>query len=121
MNNCVVTEITTVQPGTFDASHEGMGLRAFIGTDGVQWKVWLVRAGSAGTMLGMPAEWLTFQNDSDTERRRLLDIPADWETISDARLDVLRRCAEPVTLYSHRFSPADGMDRISFRLTDQHE
>ena len=98
-----------------------MGLRTFTGSDAMQWKVWEVRAGNAGSLLGMPQHWLTFQNDTDTVRRRLLEFPEHWEKLPPEGLDMLRQLAEPVVLYSHRFSPAEGMEQVTLRLTDPSE
>jgi hypothetical protein len=71
--------------------------------------VWLIRAGSAGRVPGTPAEWLAFQNAEGTERRRLLEIPDNWETLSDDRLDLLRRIAEPVALRAQRHTLPGGI------------
>jgi hypothetical protein len=92
-----------------DAKRAPMALRTFRAGDGSQWTVWSIRAGSAGVVAGPPAEWLAFQNEDCTERRRLFDIPAGWDELSDERLELLRRVAEPVTLLVPRHSPAGGM------------
>jgi hypothetical protein len=88
-----------------------MAMRTFLGSDGQQWVAWLARSGAAGAWLGAPGEWLVFQNGDDTERRRLMEIPANWEMLPENRLDLLRRMATPVVLYAHRHSPATGIDR----------
>jgi hypothetical protein len=87
----------------------GMGLRTFPSPDGSTWTVWRVQ--SSGTVPGTPSEWLAFQNKDGTERFRLLEVPAGWEELSDARLDLLRRMADPVRLRT-RHSPAGGTERI---------
>jgi hypothetical protein len=75
-----------------------MALRTFRADDGTQWTVWSIRNGSAGVAAGAPAEWLAFQNEDCSERRRLFDVPVGWADFSEARLDLLRHVAEPVTL-----------------------
>lgn len=69
------------------------------------------RVQSSGTVPGTPGEWLAFQNEDGTERFRLLEVPPGWEDLSDARLDLLRRMADPVRARS-RHSPPGGADRI---------
>jgi hypothetical protein len=59
--------------------------------------VWLVRPQRAD-ILGTPNEWLAFQREDGTERRRLSEVAANWEGLGDDRLDLLRRMATPVTL-----------------------
>jgi hypothetical protein len=75
-----------------------MALRTFRADDGSQWTVWSIRNDSAHVVVGTPAEWLAFQNEDCTERRRLFNVPMGWSELSDERLDLLRRVAEPVTL-----------------------
>jgi hypothetical protein len=95
-----------------------MGLRTFLAGDGTRWTVWLVRSGSVGAVPGTPAEWLAFQNEDGTERRRLLEVPAGWAALADERLDLLRRVAEPVKLWSQRHSPPIGVERPDTSDTD---
>lgn len=88
-----------------------MSLKPFLASDGRVWSVWRVQSGSAGQMAGMPGEWLAFQSEDGTERRRLFEIPDQWEDLPDDRLDLLRRMAEP-SRSAERPSPPGGMDRI---------
>jgi hypothetical protein len=88
-----------------------MGLRNFQSTDGASWTVWLVRTGSVGAVPGTPSEWLAFQNEDGSERRRLMEIPPNWTELSDHGLDLLLRRAEPVKLWSQRHSPPSGVDQ----------
>ena len=81
-----------------DAQTARMALRTFRADDGSRWTVWSIRTGSAGVVAGSPVEWLAFQNEDCTERRRLFDVPVGWGELSDERLDLLRQLAEPVTL-----------------------
>jgi hypothetical protein len=85
-----------------------MELRTFRANDGSRWTVRLIRAESAGRVPGTPTEWLAFQSETGTERRRLLEIPARWAELSDERMDLLRRMAEPVTLFTSAHSPSHG-------------
>ena len=87
-----------------------MASRSFRANDGTPWTAWLVQAGTANVP-GMPSQWLAFQNEEGTERRRLMQVVAGWEQLSDERLDLLRRMAEPVVLFVKRHSPPDGIAR----------
>lgn len=90
-----------------------MGLRTFLASDGRQWTVWLIRSGSVGRVPGTPTEWLAFQNEDGTERRRLLAVPPKWAELSDDRLELLRRVAEPVALLTQRHTLPGGISRQS--------
>jgi hypothetical protein len=85
-----------------------MALRTFRAQDGTRWTVWLTRTDSAGRISGTPSEWLAFQNENATERRRLFDFPVAWSELPEDRLDLLRRIAEPVILFAQRHSPPQG-------------
>src|SRR3954464_15282557 len=62
-----------------------MALRTF--PDGHTWTVWRVQpARGAQTRHGIPTEWLAFQIDDESERRRLREIPHSARRLS-------RRCA----------------------------
>ena len=89
-----------------------MSFRIFRANDGSCWTVWHVRAGSAANVPGMPLEWLAFQSEDGSERRRLLEIPPTWSGATDQRLDLLRRMADPVTLFAQRHSPPEGVRAI---------
>ena len=89
-----------------------MSLRIFRANDGSRWTVWHVRAGSTVNVPGTPLEWLAFQSEDGNERRRLLEIPPNWTEASDQRLDLLRRMADPVTLFAQRHSPPEGIVAI---------
>jgi hypothetical protein len=65
----------------------------------------------AASVPGTPAEWLAFQNEDGSERRRLLEIPEGWETLPDDRLDLVRRMAEPVKSWASRHTPPGGIDQ----------
>lgn len=57
--------------------------------------------------------WLCFERLDGTDRSRLAlsEVPASWETLSEERLDLLRRVAEP----AGRRSGAPGTDTGSIR------
>lgn len=86
-----------------------MSLKTFRATDGTTWTVWRVETGAVPVVPGTPSVWLAFQNEDGTERRRLLEVPGDWEQLSDQLLDLLRRMAEPVVSW-RRPSPPGGVD-----------
>ena len=88
-----------------------MALRTFVASDGKTWTAWLVQSSGVVTVPGTPTEWLAFQNEDGTERRRLLVIPEGWETLSDERLDLVRRMAEPVKRWASRHTPPGGIDQ----------
>jgi hypothetical protein len=72
-----------------------MAIRTFAAPDGSTWLVWRVERTSGDVVPGAPREWLVFQSEDGTERRRLLEMPPNWEDVSDERLDLLRRIATP--------------------------
>src|SRR4051812_19655840 len=72
-----------------------MALRNFVASDGTRWSVWRVESGRLGIAAGAPRGWLAFVDERATERRRLFDIPPDWEALSAEQLDELREEAEP--------------------------
>jgi hypothetical protein len=85
-----------------------MSLKTFRAPDGTNWTAWRVET-SVPVVPGTPSVWLAFQNEDGTERRRLLEVPDDWEQLSDQLLDLLRRIAEPVVSW-RRPSPPGGVD-----------
>ncbi|HET9683658.1 MAG TPA: hypothetical protein VFP15_06110 [Gemmatimonadaceae bacterium] len=88
-----------------------MGLRTFVASDGTTWTAWLVQTSGIGGVPGTPSEWLAFQNDTGTERRRLLEVPEGWDALPDERIDLLRRIAEPVRGWASRHTPPGGIDQ----------
>lgn len=86
-----------------------MSLKTFRAPDGTCWTAWRVETGTEPVVPGTPSVWLAFQSEDGTERRRLLEVPDDWEQLSDQLLDLLRRMAEPVTP-GRRTSPPSGVD-----------
>lgn len=95
-----------------------MTIRTFHANDGSNWTVWRTRADVSVLLPNAPREWLTFQSEEGTERRRLLQIPASWFELSDARLDLLRRVADPVTTFTARHSPPGGFDAVEADIGD---
>lgn len=88
-----------------------MALRTFVASDGKTWTAWLVQSSGVVAVPGTPTEWLAFQNEDGTERRRLLEIPDGWELLPDERLDLVRRIAEPVKQWASRHTPPGGIDQ----------
>ena len=90
--------------------HEQLGLaapapdeaiREFVDRDGREWRVWAVtpshlRASKREASLGEYEEgWLAFETLDEDARRRLPHYPADWRTMSDAKLqDLLARAVD---------------------------
>ena len=76
-----------------------MAYREFLDSKGISWRVWST-VPSAGTRLrgGFDQGWLTFESTSPTSTtlRRLVPIPADWETAAESRLELMCRSAEEV-------------------------
>ena len=72
-----------------------MTLRTFLSADGMRWSVWYVESKTLRGASGAPRAWLAFLDEHGTERRRLLEVPPNWEAISDEPLDLLRRMAAP--------------------------
>lgn len=74
-----------------------VALRIFADRDGQQWRVWTVRptAGSAAVRPPFQDGWLCFERLDGSCRCRLSAESAqeDWDTLSDDRLDLLRRVA----------------------------
>lgn len=89
-----------------------MAIRTFRSIDGTTWMVWRTQVAPSTLMPNSPLEWLTFQTDGGTERRRLMQIPASWFDLSDERLDLLRRVAEPVSAFTERHSPPGGNETV---------
>ena len=71
-----------------------MALRTFRASDGRTWRVWMVRASNPNSRFLKSPEWLAFQTEDESERRRLHQVPANWADLSDERLDLLLRVAE---------------------------
>lgn len=89
-----------------------MALRTYRASDGTVWNVWRIKAGTIDFLPNGPTEWLAFQNEEGTDRRRLMQVPADWFELSDERLELLRRVAEPVARVTHMHSLPGGTEKI---------
>jgi hypothetical protein len=77
-----------------------MAYREFVDSEGISWRVWST-VPLAGTRLrgGFDQGWLTFErtgSNASSNLRRLVPIPADWETAPDDRLEVMCRAADEV-------------------------
>jgi hypothetical protein len=89
-----------------------MPLRSFLAKDGAHWTVWLVIPSHGVRIVGTASEWLSFQNADGTQRCRLTEVPANWRSLTDERLDLLRRMATPVSNGSVRHSPPGGFGSV---------
>jgi hypothetical protein len=76
-----------------------MAYREFVDSRGVSWRVWST-VPTAGSRLrgGFDQGWLTFEstNPKETVLRRLVPIPADWESAPNERLELMCRAADEV-------------------------
>ena len=77
-----------------------MAYREFVDSSGQSWRVWST-VPSTGSRLrgGFGQGWLTFERinaDRTLPLRRLVPIPADWESAPDDQLEVLCGSAEEV-------------------------
>jgi hypothetical protein len=86
-------------------------LKTYHTKSGTSWSVWCIEASIGRDVTGMPRTWLLFQDEEGTERRRLVDFPATWESLSDERLELLCRLATPSKNWS-RPSPPGGVSQI---------
>jgi hypothetical protein len=86
-----------------------MALRVYLDGDGHEWRVWMVTPTGGADVLGASFRegWLCFERTDGTDRRRLsmTEVPPAWDALSDARLDLLRRIADPAT---RRSAAVDG-------------
>jgi hypothetical protein len=92
-----------------------MALRSYSGSDGEEWRVWRVVPDSISfSTLGESYRdgWLCFERVDGTDRRRLsmTHVPAEWDALTDERLDLLRRTAEPATRRSAALGRIEGID-----------
>jgi len=69
-----------------------MPYKEFLDSENKRWRVWATYP-TVGKILsrGFEKGWLTFESQS--ERRRLAPIPADWESMSDAALATLLKAS----------------------------
>ncbi len=77
-----------------------MALQTFTDESGVRWRVWKVDMPSARAHLmeaNFRTGWLVFEREDGQERRRLSQVPEDWESLGAVRLNQLRAVAVTVT------------------------
>ena len=83
------------QRGGVDAPSAGEAIREFTDRDGRAWRVWAVtpthtRPSKREANLGeFEQGWLAFETLEEDLRKRLPHYPADWMTMSDAKLQEL--------------------------------
>lgn len=94
-----------------------MAVRDFVDIKGVKWKVWPVTPSAirpktaAEDYLGDYGDgWLVFESNS--ERRRLAQIPSNWDNLSDNGLVQLLKTAAVVTT---RRTPAERSGDVNAR------
>ena len=78
-----------------------MGLRFFSDSDGHSWRVWRVESPTASAHLidaTFRDGWLAFEREDNAERRRLAQVPDDWESLPSERLGSLLESAARVDL-----------------------
>jgi hypothetical protein len=88
-----------------------MSIRTFRARNGSTWTVRRIESSATVVVPGAPREWLAFQDEGGTDRRRIFNIPLNWEDLTDERLDLLRRYAEP-SLFQPRASPPFGTGSV---------
>ena len=79
---------------------EPMGLMTFKDADGTRWRVWKVETPASRAHLmdaSFRTGWLVFEREDEQERRRLSQVPEDWESLGPDRLNELRQLATMVT------------------------
>jgi hypothetical protein len=78
-----------------------VGLRTFKDADGNGWRVWRVETPTASAHLidsNFRSGWLAFEREDGQERRRLGQVPEDWESLPPERLAALLEIATRVDL-----------------------
>jgi hypothetical protein len=98
--------------GTANALAHGMSIRSFRARNGSTWTVRHIESSATVLVPGAPREWLAFQDESGTDRRQIFNVPPNWEDLSDERLDLLRRYAEP-SRFQPRATPPLGTSFVS--------
>ena len=89
-----------------------MATRAFTDRDGDAWKVWeTVPQDARGCLPAYARGWLTFERTGTGDRRRLAPIPDGWADVSEERLLLMCRVAEPVRGIA-RVTPAHGVPAL---------
>ena len=89
-----------------------MSIRTFRARNGTIWTVRRIESTATVIVPGAPREWLSFQDESGSDRRRIFNVPPDWEELPDERLDLLRRYAEP-SKFQSRATPPRGTRHVS--------
>ena len=81
-----------------------MAQREFTDSKGTRWLVWSTTPSQGSVLVSdMQNGWLTFE--CETERRRLVPVPRDWELAAPERMELYCRAAQPVT----RTTPIRGI------------
>lgn len=86
-----------------------MATRAYTDREGDGWRVWeTVPHDARGCQPAYAKGWLTFEHGASGDRRRLAPIPDGWADVSEERLHLMCRAAEPVR-GSRRTTPPQGV------------
>jgi hypothetical protein len=78
-----------------------VGLRTFNDARGKSWRVWRVESPTASAHLidsSFRGGWLAFEREDCEERRRLAQVPEDWDSLPPERLADLLESAIRVDL-----------------------
>jgi hypothetical protein len=73
-----------------------VGLQYFTDARGIRWRVWQVDTPAARAHLmdiSFRNGWLVFEREDGTDRRRLAQVPEDWESLTPERLAQLCEAA----------------------------
>src|SRR6266516_2754465 len=82
-----------------------MPSREFIDSHGIAWRVWsTVPSGTSVRVTKFATGWLTFE--SAKSLRRLVPLPANWETAAVDRLELMCRAATEVPRHTGPFPRA---------------
>jgi hypothetical protein len=89
-----------------------MALRTYTDRNGSEWRVWRVVPDSVSfSTLGESYRdgWLCFERADGSDRKRLSmgQVPEDWDSFDEHRLDALCQAAEPAM---RRSTPSRGID-----------
>jgi len=88
-----------------------MPILEFVDSNGVTWRVWNTVPTTRTAVSGeFEKGWLTFE--SQTDRRRLVPVPPNWESATPDRLELMCRAATDV---ARRSKPVADPERETGR------
>ena len=112
-------------PSSFRHNESDGAVRTYRDPEGTEWMVYLVAPGGGASPRLLPPEyqtgWICFE--ATDSKRRLVPVPADWESCAENTLDVYRAAAvsvqrRTVPTSDGRNAPAQGLP-ASFRDVEQ--